>query len=78
VPIAAVSASSNRACVTCPTVVTGETCSFLLERHSSDGTSVAGYLLVATEDYGMLVQRRIVVVISLQPLACLLSSFVDL
>jgi hypothetical protein len=45
-----------------PPVATDEACPLLLEHHSSDGTAAAGRLTVATEGYGPLVQRRIVVV----------------
>jgi hypothetical protein len=62
VSIADVSASSNHACATCPTVETGEARSLLLGRHSSDGTTAMGRLPVATEGYGPLLQRCIVVV----------------
>jgi hypothetical protein len=63
VPVANVGSSSNPACATCPIVATAEARSLLLGHHSSDGTAAVGYLPVATEDYGLLLQRRIVVVV---------------
>jgi hypothetical protein len=62
VSIADVGASSNRTCATCPTVATGEARLLLLGHHSSDGIVAAGRLSIATEGYGPLLQRRIVVV----------------
>jgi hypothetical protein len=60
--IADVNASSNRACATCPIVATGESRPLLLGHHSTDGIVVVGHLPVATEGYGPLLQRHIVVV----------------
>jgi hypothetical protein len=56
------SASSNCACTSCPTVATGKARPSLLGHHSSDGTAAMGQFLIAIEGYGPLVQRRIVVV----------------
>jgi hypothetical protein len=61
VPVADVSASSNRACATCSIVVMGKARPLLLGHHSSDGTVAASRLPFATEGYGPLLQRRIVV-----------------
>jgi hypothetical protein len=74
-----VGASSNRACATCVAtanglpmlsrrycgvpVETGEAHPSLLEHRSSDGIVAAGRLPIATEGYGSLIQRRIVVVV---------------
>jgi hypothetical protein len=63
VPIADVGVSSNRACATCPTVVTGEACLLLLGHYSSDGTAVAGHLPIATEGYRPLLKGCIVVLL---------------
>jgi hypothetical protein len=63
-PVADVGASSNRVCATCPIVATGEVRPLLLGHHSSDGTVAVGRLPIATEGYGPLLQRCIVVVIT--------------
>jgi uncharacterized protein (DUF2126 family) len=55
-------ASSNHACATCPTVATGEARPSLLGHHSSDRIATTSCLPVVIEGYGLLVQRRIVVV----------------
>jgi hypothetical protein len=62
VPVVDVGTRSNHVCATCPTVATGEARLLLLGHHSSDGIAAAGHLPIATEDYGPLLQRRIVVV----------------
>jgi hypothetical protein len=75
--IANVGASSNRTCATCPTVAMGEVRPLLLGHHSSDGTAMVGHLPVATECYGPLLQRRIVVVF-ISNLASKIYSFLPL
>jgi hypothetical protein len=62
VPITDVGASSNRACAMYPTVAMGAAHALLLRHHSSDGIAMVGHLPIATEGYGQLLQRRIVVV----------------
>jgi hypothetical protein len=62
VPVADVDASSNCACATCPTVATGEARPLVLGHHSSDRTAASDCLPVATEGYGQLLQRRIIVI----------------
>jgi hypothetical protein len=62
VPVAGVGASSNHACATCHIVAMGEARLSLLGHHSSDGTAAAGHLPVATESYGLLLRRNILVV----------------
>jgi hypothetical protein len=48
-----------------PIVATGETHPSLLEHHSSDGIIAADRLPIATKSYGLSVQMRIVVVLTL-------------
>jgi hypothetical protein len=62
VPIVDVGASRNRACATYPTVAMGKLRLLLLGHHNSDRTVVVGHLPIATEGYGLLLQRHIVVV----------------
>jgi hypothetical protein len=62
VPVADVGASSNRTCGTCPAVATGEARPLVLEHHCIDRAAVAGHLPIATEGYGLLLQRRIILV----------------
>jgi hypothetical protein len=57
-----VDANNNRACATCPIVSMGKPRPSLLGHHSTDGIAAVGCLPVATEGYGPLVHRRIVVV----------------